>query len=350
MKTKAIILISLLLLGTQLKSQNNLVSVSTHDTPKHDVFILTDINLVGGDPDDRQSLIHLLWYADQLNIKAIVPDYWSGKGFEACMIGIDAYEKDYSKYSFQSKGYPSPDFLKQKIIPSEEEAIQQLVNLTRNAEQPLYVLVWGSMKTLKTALIRHPEIANKIRVLSIGTGLKYGPKDEVPGENCNVRNWNGKGRNEIYSNPKFNKMWWLESNWTYNGMFMGEGPKVMFEKLSKYGSMGRQIKEVTQGHDWAQYFRVGDTPSVLYLIDQEHNTDSPEINSWAGTFKKPFPQYRPNYFTDDNGDIDWDYSDPCNSWDNLQLMYSYNKSTLLIQRKVMYTSLLSKLDILYKTN
>lgn len=30
------------------------------------VFIFTDINIDAGDPDDRQSLIHLLWYANEL--------------------------------------------------------------------------------------------------------------------------------------------------------------------------------------------------------------------------------------------------------------------------------------------
>lgn len=28
--------------------------------------LFTDINIDKGDPDDRQSLIHLLWYADEL--------------------------------------------------------------------------------------------------------------------------------------------------------------------------------------------------------------------------------------------------------------------------------------------
>ena len=142
-------------------------------------------------------------------------------------------------------------------------------------------------------------------------------------------------------------MWWVESNWTYNGMFQGNGPKEMFDKLQEYGAMGSQIKEVTQGHDWAQYFRVGDTPSVTYLLDDGHDPGDPESSSWAGKFKKPFPENRPNYFTDDNGNIDWDYENPCNTWSNLVEMYEYNKGTLVAERQDMYTSLIKKLDGLY---
>ena len=204
------------------------------------------------------------------------------------------------------------------------------------------------MKTFKNALLQYPEIANKVRVLTIGTGRKYGPKDEVPGEDCNVVNWNGTGRNYIYEDSRFKNMWWLESNWTYNGMFGGEGPRIMFEKLSTYGALGAHIKIATKRHEWAQYFRVGDTPTVLYLIDSTHNVNDPTTSSWAGLFKKPFPQERPNYFTDDNGSIEWDYAEPCNTWENLREMYSYNKSTLEQRRTEMYEALIEKLEYLYE--
>ena len=318
----------------------------TYAVEKPRVFIFTDINLVGGDPDDRQSLIHLLWYANELEIEGIVPDRWDGKGYEACMIGMEAYKKDYERYGFGNKGYPSPGDIQGRIFSTKETAIEQL--RIAAADGQLYVLVWGNMGTFRDALFAHPEIARNVRVLSIGTGRKYGPKDEVPGEDCNVSNWNGYGRDEIYNDPRFKDMWWLESNWTYNGMFMGDGPKEMFQTLSEYGSMGLQIKEVTKGHDWAQYFRVGDTPSVTYLLDDNHDIDNPETDSWAGKFRKPFPDERPNYFTDDNGTIEWDYNDPCNTWSNLQEMYAYNKETLFRNRQEMYDALIAKLNSIYK--
>jgi hypothetical protein len=315
------------------------------------VFVFTDINIGGGDPDDRQSLVHLFWYADELDILGIVPDRWNAKGMEASLMALDAYAKDYPTYAFKAKGYPSPSHLKELLAKDTPDAIERLRKAAFASNEPLYVLVWGNMVNFGQALKRHPEISQKIRLITIGTGLKYGPEDEVAGEDCRVPNWNGPGRNEIFDDPRFRDMWWLEINWTYNGMFSGEGPRQMFEKLSAFGEMGRHIKFVTKDHSWAQYFRVGDTPSVLYLIDPSHNPDDPTRSSWAGKFKKPFPAERPHYFTDDNGSIEWDYADPCRTWGNLKAMYAYNKSTLEKERPGMYKALLEKLDKLYgKTN
>lgn len=311
------------------------------------VFVLTDINNVGGDPDDKQSLVHLLWYANELDIRGIVPDYWNGKSQEACAEGIAAYEKDFQALDLVQKGYPQPDTIRSRVAKDSFMAVEQLYQEALDTSSPLYVLIWGQMRTFKKALFQHPEISTNLRVLTIGTGRKYGPKDEVAGEDCTVMNWNSGGRNTIYNDPRFKEMWWLENNWTYNGMFMGDQPNEMLVALSKYDAMGQHIKYVVREKAWAQYFRVGDTPTVLYLIDPENDLDDPTQGSWAGKFKKPFPKARPNYFTDDNATIEWDYEEPCNSWENLKEMYAHNKSTLHERRAVMYDSLIAKLDQLY---
>jgi hypothetical protein len=319
-------------------------------TTKHRVFVFTDINMGGGDPDDRQSLVHLFWYANELEILGIVPDRWNKQGMEACQLAVAAYRKDYKKYKFASFGFPDAKKLESLLakihrMPLNGYGKQPL----HSDDQPLYVLVWGNMVNFGKALEQHPEISKKIRLITIGTGRKYGPQDEVAGEDCNVPNWNGGGRNEIY-NARFNDMWWLEINWTYNGMFSGEGPKEMFSRLSSFGAMGEHMKFVTRDHPWAQYFRVGDTPSVLYLLDKSHNPDDPTRSSWAGKFKKPFSQERPHYFTDDNGIIPWNYADPCSSWQHVKEMYAYNKQTLENKRPGMYKALIEKLVKIYGKN
>ena len=316
------------------------------DKPR--VIITTDINNAGGDPDDKQSLVHLLWYADELDIVGIIPDYWNGKGYEASIEVLDTYRKDFEAYNFGTKGYPEPESLYSRLAKDPETAKNMIIREAGKSNESLYILIWGNMTTFKQVLFQAPEISGKVRIMTIGTGVKYGPVDEQLGEECNVVHWTGQGRTDIYMDTRFDKLWWLESNWTYNGMFMGVGPRIMFEKLSAYGSMGKFIKTATMGHDWAQYFRVGDTPSVLYLIDPDNDIEDPERGSWAGKFKKPFPDKRPSYWTDDNGDIFWDYSDPCNSWENAAEMYAYNKNTLFVRRQKMYDELARKLDQLYK--
>ncbi|MFC4873955.1 nucleoside hydrolase-like domain-containing protein [Negadavirga shengliensis] len=256
------------------------------------VFVFTDIHIGSGDPDDRQSLVHLLWYADELEIMGIVPDRWNTQGLEACQMAIEAYRADFTELGLKQRGYPSPGKITGLLAKNAADAADRLKAATENLNgHPLYVLVWGNMINFGKALNKYPEIGNEIRLITIGTGLKYGPEDEVPGEDCNTPNWNGPGRNEVYNDPRFSDMWWLEINWTYNGMFSGEGPKMMFEKLAEYGEMGKHLKFVTKDHLWAQYFRVGDTPSVLYLIDPGHDPEDPTQSSWAGKYKSHFRNF-----------------------------------------------------------
>jgi hypothetical protein len=161
----------------------------------------------------------LFWYANELEILGIVPDRWNKQGMEACQLAVAAYRKDYKKYKFASFGFPGAKKLESLLAKNTSDAIERLrIAALASDDQPLYVLVWGNMVNFGKALEQHPEISKKIRLITIGTGRKYGPQDEVAGEN-------GGGRNEIYNNPRFNEMWWLEINWTYNGMFSAKARK-----------------------------------------------------------------------------------------------------------------------------
>lgn len=107
----------------------------------------------------------------------------------------------------------------------------------------------------------------------------------------------------------------------------------MFDKLSRYGAMGQHMKFVTKNQAGAQYFRVGDTPSLLYLLDPRHNRDDPALVGLPSS-RNVFTIQGPIIFTDDNGAVQWDYTNPCNAWDNLEAMYAHNKSTLENERSV----------------
>jgi hypothetical protein len=319
------------------------------------VFVFTDINIDSGDPDDRQSLIHLLWYADELDIRGIVPDRWNAWGYEACMMVNGAYSKDYERYGFDKKGFPAPTDVANLIAVDFADAVRKFAIEASDDTSPLYVLVWGSMENFGRALRMFPDLAKNIRVITIGTGTmmeeyrQYIPADwELKEEACLQPNWNGAGREQIYSDPRFNNMWWLEINWTYEGMFSGEEPAEMFHKLADFGSLGYHMKEVVANEPWAQYFRVGDTPSVLYVIDPENDFNDPAKGSWAGRFVKPFPDSRPNYYTDCHGSLEWDYTNPCKTWHNHVLVRDHARGTLEQARPAMYDALIVKLQSIYR--
>ncbi len=104
---------------------------------KPEVFVFTDINIEAGDPDDRQSMVHLLWYADELQIEGIVPDAWNRQGREATMMALDAYTSDYRKYGFGEKGYPDPRLLADRIAADEEDAIRRLKEAAIASDEPV---------------------------------------------------------------------------------------------------------------------------------------------------------------------------------------------------------------------
>ncbi len=329
------------------------LSLSRED-PRPRVFIFTDINIDMGDPDDRQSLIHLLWYANELRIEGIVPDRMGEpQGLEACLMAVDAYAADFEALNWASLGYPEPDRVRSLIAPSQDEVVDRFREAASRDDSPLYVLVWGAMRNFGRALRAHPELVPNIRVLTIGTGLmmerhiQHIPDSWEALPPCEMMNWNAGGRNAIFEDPRFNDMWWVELNWTYEGMFTGSEPKQMWNQLNTFGTLGGHMREVTRNQEWARYFRVGDTPTVLYVIDPRPRLDDPGQPSWAGRFVQPFLSERPHYWTDFSGSLEWSYADPCSTWDLHELVEDEARGTLEHERPGMYASLLAKLQAIY---
>jgi len=313
------------------------------------VIVTTDINNGPGDPDDRQSLCHLLFYANELNIRGIIPDRFSKTGTEACTIVLDLYEKDFNNPNTKYKeyGYPTVDYFRNYALVSEKEsAIQRIINEAKiEGQGPLWILVWGNMGVLNDVLKTTPEIANKIRIITIATFLRA----KENGGDGNIKNWNSWGRQEVYDN--FPKLWWLESEWTYNGMFPGKEAVDLKETLAKNaGELGKHIKDVIGTVEWADNFRAGDTPTVLYMIDPNHDLNDPTQASWAGKYNKPFPEERPYFWTGITGKHEWDAENPVNTWENASKIYELRVNTLLNRRPDMYDALINKVFDLYNVN
>ena len=319
------------------------------------VFVFTDINIDSGDPDDRQSLIHLCWYTDELQVEGIVPDRWDASGYEACMLVLDAYQKDFDALGWKERGLLDPKTLRSRIARDRDEALNRFSEVLRSSDEPLWVLVGGNMVLAGDALRQNSDSLGKIRLLTIGTDRlleqdrQWLPEDWERFEPCKQPNWNGHGRDAIFSDPRFHSLWWVEMNWTYAGMFSGEEPTSMFQRLLGYGQLGAHMMEVTKNEPWARYFRVGDTPTVLYLIDPRRSVHDPTRSSWAGRFVPAMPDERPGYFTDDPGSIPWCFRDPCAHWENHALVAAHARETLEGERPNMYEALIAKLEALYTT-
>lgn len=264
------------------------LSSSTFCQDKIPVIVSTDIG--GDDPDDQQSLVHFLLYADRFEVLGIISSP-PGKGqlidIEEV---IEAYEQDFPKLKASGMEYPSPVQLRNISSQGEKEIQTSEIpeRLSSGAEfmakqildygKPVYVLIWGSITDLAQAIHFYPEIKPLIRVYSIGS-------------------WNTqqdqKSRDYLWNNhPDF---WWIENNTTFRGMYIGgiqDDPwgNISFVEtsLKDFGSLGKLFYEKKPD------IKMGDTPSVLYLLNG--NPEDPESESWGGSFIKN-PE-RPNYWTD----------------------------------------------------
>lgn len=256
-----------------------LFAVKSPDKPR--ILISTDIG--GTDPDDNQSLTHLLMYSDRFDIEGLVssPSYGNGSTSEIFRM-IDLYQLDLPKLEKHQSGFASPDYLRSVTKQGRKgsapfsgftystEGSDWIIRCAKKEDQrPLWVLVWGGLEDLAQALHDAPEIQQNIRVYWIG-----GPN----------KKWSANAYAYIAAN--FPKLWMIEVNSSYYGFFSNnQQPDVIkttdyFEKhIQGAGHLGRDFKSYYEGE-----IKMGDTPSLLYLM--KGNPNDPTGQSWGGSFEK----------------------------------------------------------------
>jgi hypothetical protein len=244
---------------------------------RHRVLISTDIG--GTDPDDFQSMVHLLVYADVLDLEGLVASpYGLGRKSHILEV-IDAYEKDYLNLKTYSDRYPTPEALrsisKQGAFETADhrgygestEGSRWIVTCARRAdERPLHMLVWGGIDDLAQALHDAPDILPKLRVYFIG-----GPN----------KKWSVDAYN--YVEQQHPKLWLIEANATYRGWFTGGNQSgewgnetFVASHVAGNGALGELFVRAKDS------LKMGDTPSVARLL-RGVSEDATQAG-WGGKF------------------------------------------------------------------
>lgn len=245
---------------------------------RHRVIISTDIG--GTDPDDFQSMVHLLLYADVLDIEGLISSPFGPGRMKHILEVIDYYEKDFPNLITYSSKYPSPDSLR-RITKQGATEIPDISGLSmptegsewiikcarRDDPRPLYVLIWGGIEDLAQALHDAPDILPKLRVYFIG-----GPN----------KKWSVNAYNYIEKNHK--DLWIIESNATYRGWFVGgnqsgefDNTEFVTQHIAGNGALGDFF--ATQLHGT---IKMGDSPSVTWLL--HGNPEDPTESAWGGSY------------------------------------------------------------------
>lgn len=245
------------------------------------ILVSTDIG--GTDPDDNQSMTHLLMYSDKFIIEGLVssPSYGHGSKEEILRM-IDLYEKDLPKLKQHQKGFATPGYLRsvtkqgrkgsapyRGYATATEGSDWMIQCAKKKSTQPLWILVWGGLEDLAQALHDAPEIQNRIRVYWIG-----GPN----------KKWSANSYAYIAEN--FPELWFIEVNSSYYGFFSNNS---ILDSVTTTGYYDKHIQAAGHlGKDFKNYYngevKMGDTPSLLYMMDG--NPDDPVRESWGGSFAK----------------------------------------------------------------
>lgn len=283
------------------------------------LIVTTDISTLTadqGEPDDTQSLVRLLLYANDFDIEGLIATE-GGRGnaahTEFLRAAIAEYGKVRDNLARHDPRYPTAEFLLERIKAGFAEPASPGKAAVRRREarvapgpdrdsegsrwiiervdkpdpRPVWVTAWGGEMDLAQALWRvsnerTPEEAAKfkaqLRVFAINDQDDGGP-------------WIRKNHPDVF---------YILSHLVQRGMYRdGDATLVTREWVDAHvrtghGPLGAAYPNYQGGDPWGKVLGVkeGDTPSFLYLLPNGlGNPEQPTWGSWGGRFTGPGPQF-----------------------------------------------------------
>jgi hypothetical protein len=278
-------------------------SSSAQYATRNRLIVLTDIE---ADPDDSQTLIRLLLYANQIEIEGLIATTSVHQKMrvapETIRKIIQGYGKVQPNLIHHEPGFPTAEellLLVKQGLPvfgmagvgegKDSEGSEWIIKiLEEKDDRPVWVSVWGGPNTLAQALwkIRETKSAaeanrliSKLRVYTIsdqddsGIWMRKNYPDLFyivsPGSYMTAT-WSAINRNIPGINNEV-----ISNEWLAENVQQGHGP------------LGALYPDVSYGME-------GDTPSWLMLIQNGLNSpDHPDWGSWGGRYE----QYKPDPIT-----------------------------------------------------
>lgn len=264
------------------------------------LFLLTDISsMTGGyaEPDDGQSLVRLLLYANQFDIEGLVATHskhWCDAKPEYIRTAIAAYSKMWEQLKEHDPNYPDPEKLSNLVKKGDgSESGKPFVHETtegtellfesveKEDSRPVWVIVWGGTTVLAQALYKAQHCKTPEQFLRFIKKLRiYAISDQD-----STGGWIRK---------RYPELFYIRSKLSFRGMYRGGNTELVSSNWvdthirSYHGALGAAYPNYFGGDPWGRVNGVkeGDTPSLLYLIqnglsDPEH----PEWGSWGGRFE-----------------------------------------------------------------
>lgn len=271
--------------------------------------VLTDI---GGDPDDQQSLIRLMLYANEFQIEALIASASGTPGELKQAVTrpdlireiIDAYAKVLPNLKKHASGWPEAEDLRSRVFSGNPQrglehigqdhdtpASDELIRLidVGSPDNPLNIAIWGGQTDLAQALYRvqaerdapqWKEFTSRLRVYDIADqdgiadwmakefqGLHYVLSKAPAGQDKRSASFRGMyltGDQELTSRE------WIETHVRSRGPLGGLYPLQTWTAPNPHGCM-----------------KEGDTPSWFFFLPRGGNDpQDPTRPGWGGQFRR----------------------------------------------------------------
>ncbi len=289
-------------------------------------IVLTDIS-TGIEVDDRQSLIRLLLYSNEIKIEGII-------AVTSCFLKngakkhneniihriIDKYESVRDNLLIHDKNYPSANYLhsitsrgidtfgkgcgngfcKEKY--SNNKGVRLIINAIDKEDSPLYIGLWGGANTLAQAIWTANKeksydefntFLSKIRIYSIsdqdyagkwiretyGNKLLYIVSPSLPDRNGSKEyykaTWPGISADKFTHGSENGKDKTHGFSGANYNLINNKWIRKNVKKVSPYGKI----------YPYSRFICEGDSPSFLWLINNGLNDPSHiEYGSWGGRY------------------------------------------------------------------
>jgi len=259
--------------------------------PKPRVVVMTDI---GGDPDDRQSMVRFLLYTCDFDVEGLCTGFGHGhyKNTRPDLIheAVDAYGKVLPNLRKHRADYPSQDELKRlikdghngdphKVGPGmNSEASDWIIKVLKSEDpRPVWFSIWGGPRELAQALWKLERTTSPRELKAL--------KQKVF-----VHSINDQDRTAGWVKEHHPDVSWIFSSNIFRGMWAIGDQKLVDAKwlrknvLTDHGPLGAIYPTKAAGKNAV---KEGDTPSFFYLLpnglsDPMH----PEWGNWGGRFRK----------------------------------------------------------------
>ena len=249
----------------------------------------------GGDPDDEQSLVRFLLYANEWDIEGIIANRPTTRprenlnpertGLGVVRRLIDAYGQCYSNLVQHDRRYPTPEFLRQRTVAGyddTDDAVQFIIAAVDKPDpRPLWYSDWGTdngaaTNNLKRALDRvrrerdaagYAKFKSRLRLTSYDLYGEHTDKFAPPFPILV----------NTFQPPMDGKRWYHRFSALTS---TAGGFDIERDIRTGHGPLGALYP--TNTTHWG---KEGDTPTFLYLVPNGlGNPEQPSWGSWAGRY------------------------------------------------------------------